>query len=118
MNPAAENRRHASRLRKERGDIAQQWLLLPAIGGADGGLDQGSLGLIESAANGRAEVDRIRGRRPQPRLVASIAGAKAEDVQRVARARVVSPGLSLITTPPPPSARPPYAPTACTPPST
>src|SRR5438445_724133 len=32
VNPAAENRSHASRLRKQRGDIVQQWLLLPAIG--------------------------------------------------------------------------------------
>src|SRR5205807_9413137 len=86
VNPAAENRRHASPLRKERSNISQQWVLLPAVGGADGGLDQGSFGLVESATNGRAEVDGVRGRSPQPRLVASIARAKAEDVQRVARA--------------------------------
>jgi hypothetical protein len=60
---------------------------LRAVSGADGGLDEGPLGFVESPANGRAKIDRIRRRSPQPRLVAAIAGTKVEDVQSVARAK-------------------------------
>src|SRR5712691_13394891 len=85
MHPASEDAGDPRCLWNKRRDIAQQWPLGGVIRRTDSGFDYGALGFIESAADGSAEVDRIRRGRPQPGLVPAIRGPKVEDVERVAR---------------------------------
>src|SRR5712691_13185820 len=85
MHPASEDAGDPRCLWNKRRDIAQQWPLGGVIRRTDSGFDYGALGFIESAADGSAEVDRIRRGRPQPGLVPAIRGTKVEDVERVAR---------------------------------
>jgi len=71
-------------LRKPSRDITEKWLVASAICGANSCLDDSPLGLVESAADGPAKVDRIGGRRPDPGFVAAIRRTKVEHVQGVA----------------------------------
>jgi len=81
MHPTAQDGRDAGGFRKEGCDVAEEWLILAFISGANGNLDHSSFGLVEAAADGPAKIDRIRGRRPDPGFVMAIGRTQLENVQ-------------------------------------
>src|SRR5205823_5959584 len=83
-DPSVENQGDARVARKAFGDVAENRLGQLLVGVADGPLDHRAFGLVEAAADARAEIDRVGGSGPEPGLVVDGGGLQVKHVERVA----------------------------------
>ncbi len=81
VDPAVEDDRDPRGPRHALGDVAKHGLGDLVVRLAGGAFDNRALRLVESAADARAEVDRVGGGGPEPGFIVAMLGAQVEDVE-------------------------------------